>query len=718
MDQRIIGPSDNYGGVYRATITNDLRSIPVMSIVTTMSNLFDPTIGIYSNPRGIGDNWERPCSLEYFNDLRDTNGVQVNCGLRIHGEINRRPTNPKHSLRVLFKSIYGDGRFDYELFEDDPVASYNTLVLRCMFGDSWMASDRASFLREQFAHDTQRALGHPAVRAKLVHLYLNGLYWGLFNVVERSDDAFCADHIGGPREDWDILAGNIAIEVELKEGSMAAYDAMMALVPKTPTTPINDATYAQLEQYLDMKLYAEYMIFQLWAQNFDWPRKNWRLACRRNPADPGGPPAVKFRFWFWDNESTLPWYTQDRTSIGENMADRVGPVQIYTRVRGHRKFQRLFGDRVQALFFNGGAMTSLSNLYRWVEQMELIKGAVVAESARWGDARNPSNPPYTRDVDWYDEMAIETNLWFPLRNGYVLDDFRNADLIPDIDAPVFNQHGGAVTGGFELVISASQGTVYYTTDGSDPANADDSIGDTATAYGTPVALHDNVRIKARAKDGSTWSSLTEAIFKVRRPSLRVTELMYHPSPPPITSPYGAEEFEFIELMNTGTGAVDVSRLTLSAGVDFDVSNRHDMLAAGQCLVIARNLAAFGTRYPTGSYPLVGGYDSQLANGGETLAVDDPLYGEIQRFTYDDQWYPSTDGGGYSLELLDPFGPLDRWNMQAGWRPSALIFGSPGQAIPEPAAGVATLLCGLAWCLRRRRRRTSRLFGTDPAEVVY
>ena len=178
----------------------------------------------YANPGGVGDNWERPSSFEYFNDPRDTNGMQINCGLRIHGEANRGTGNRKHSLRLLFKTEYGDGKLKYPLFEGDPVERYNTIVLRCMYGDSWMSSSGGTYLRELWAHETQRALGHVGLHGSLVHLYLNGLYWGLYTAIERPDDAFAADHIAAPRENWDILAGLItAAEVELKEGSRLAY---------------------------------------------------------------------------------------------------------------------------------------------------------------------------------------------------------------------------------------------------------------------------------------------------------------------------------------------------------------------------------------------------------------------------------------------------------------------------------------------------------------
>ncbi|NLF39680.1 hypothetical protein GX586_09560 [bacterium] len=710
MDQRIVGPSDICGGVYRASITNDLRSIPSISIVTTISNLFDRYAGIYSNPNGIGDNWERPCSFEYINDPRDPDGMQINCGLRIHGEANRSINNRKHSFRFLFKSQYGDSKLRYPLFAGDPVEEYNTIVLRCMYGDSCVGNRDGTYLREQWAHDTQRAFGHPVgLHGRLVHLYVNGLYWGLYNAVERPDDAYMADHVAEPRENWDILQGLVtAAEVSLAEGSRAAYDAMMALVPKSPTTTISDVTYAQLEQYLDMPLYAEYMLLQLYSQNYDWPNKNWRVACQRNLADPAGPPVIKFRYNLWDQESTLGFYAQDRTTVGNDLTGnngRIGPAQIYKRIRGHRKFKRLFGDRAHKHMFNGGALTVESNMARWVALMVDTKGAVVGESARWGDHTFVS-APYTRDrftfnpsTNWYQAMGGRTNSWFPLRNAYFLNSLKNAGLYPTVDAPSFNQFGGPISGEFSLVMTAPAGTIYYTTDASDPAKEDDTVGATASAYSAPVPLAQNVRVKARTKSGSLWSALTEAVFIAGRPSLRVTELMYHPPAPPVGSPFLAEDFEFIELANIGTTTLPVRTFAFTKGIQYDLSNSLVQLAPQQCLVIAKNPAAFVTRYDTSSYAVVGGYAQSLDNSGEQIAFDDALYSTVQDFAYIDTWYPETDGGGYSLTIKNVSGPVDLWNTQEGWRGSFLQLGTPGYIeVPEPAC----LLFLLAAFAARRR----------------
>ncbi len=99
-----------------------------------------------------------------------------------------------------------------------------------------------------------------------------------------------------------------------------------------------------------------------------------------------------------------------------------------------------------------------------------ISRTIIPEAARWSgvavdyDSRNVFFTPDTfqTNVDWIVDVNAET------RTGVVIEQMRSAGLFPDIDAPVFNQHGGTVTPGFELEITAELGDIYYTTDGSDP----------------------------------------------------------------------------------------------------------------------------------------------------------------------------------------------------------------------------------------------------------
>ncbi|MFO1513183.1 MAG: chitobiase/beta-hexosaminidase C-terminal domain-containing protein [Verrucomicrobiota bacterium] len=121
------------------------------------------------------------------------------------------------------------------------------------------------------------------------------------------------------------------------------------------------------------------------------------------------------------------------------------------------------------------------------------------------------------------------------------------------NAPGFNKFGGRVPLGFSLEITNTGGTIYYTTNGSDPRTAfTGAVSASALTYGGPLTVNSTVTIRARAVTGGNWSALTEATFTVGSLGipLRLTEIMYNPP--------GGSLYEFIELLNTSSAAVDLS----------------------------------------------------------------------------------------------------------------------------------------------------------------
>ncbi|MEM7234800.1 MAG: FN3 associated domain-containing protein, partial [Planctomycetota bacterium] len=147
LDQRVVGQngSDAFGGLYAQTIKDDLKSIPTLSIVMDMDQLFGPG-GIYTNSTSRGVTWERPISLELIHP-NGQEGFQLNAGVRIQGNAFRRHNlTKKHSFRVLFKRIYGPTKLRYPLFGDRAVDEFDTLTLRANANDSWRFSTGSSAL--------------------------------------------------------------------------------------------------------------------------------------------------------------------------------------------------------------------------------------------------------------------------------------------------------------------------------------------------------------------------------------------------------------------------------------------------------------------------------------------------------------------------------------------------------------------------------------------
>ena len=289
---------------YKSTIKDDLKSIPTMSLVMSLTDLFNTSTGIYSNPTKSGVAWERPGSIELiFHDTSE--GIQINCGVRMYGDVGRSSQYKKHAFRVLFKSIYGSSKLRYPLFGQDAAQEFDTLILRSNFNDAymWDSSSSAQFIRDEYSRRLQLVLGTPSSHGLFVHLYINGLYWGLYNPVERPDSSFGAAYFGGDKEDWDAYNSGTATG----GGSMASWNSMLTAVRKGVST--NDA-YQKLQgnnsdgtpnsaytDWIDAENYITYLVANFFLGNTDWPHKNYYASINR--VNPDG-----FKF-FTDRKSVV-----------------------------------------------------------------------------------------------------------------------------------------------------------------------------------------------------------------------------------------------------------------------------------------------------------------------------------------------------------------------------------------------------------------------------
>ncbi|MCH8921975.1 MAG: lamin tail domain-containing protein, partial [Planctomycetes bacterium] len=156
--------------------------------------------------------------------------------------------------------------------------------------------------------------------------------------------------------------------------------------------------------------------------------------------------------------------------------------------------------------------------------------------------------------------------------------------------------------------------------------------------------------------------------------LRLSELMFHPAAD--DSGRDADDFEFIELLNTGPSALNLAGVQFTSGVQFTFDPLS--LPAGGRVVVVKNLDAFAERYDTANMIVVGPFTSgTLDNGGEKIKLVDAANEEIVEFRYDDDWHPITDGEGFSLTLVDESVRFDLLGDADVWRPSSFLHGTPG-----------------------------------------
>ncbi len=474
------------------SIRDALLDIPTVSIAMLLDDFItdNEENGIYSNATKSGRNWERPCSVEYI--LPDgSRGFQENCKIEVHGGASRYPQRmQKHSLRLTFTREYGPAKLEYPLFEGSEVDEFNQLVLRASFTDSWgLVSWGASryrpndsqYIRDVWMKESLRAMGQPSSRGKFIHLYVDGIYFGIFNLTERLSDEFFSSHLGGEPEDWEIN------EDFSRPGSR--WNSMMSIDPSTMTG------YTQIQNYLDVENFADYMLLHFYADAEDWPHHNGYAAVNAVSGD------GRYRFFVWDQEIVLDYHGRAASRIDSSG----GAGSLFQKMRRSEEFSLLFADRVYKHCFNDGALSVTASQDRYITITNWIDKAIVAESARWGDTQMstpygnsiqqpnpltdinhyhyppaPHGPDYyfTREDSWVVERDNIVNNYIPAihdtANSYaIMNVLRSKNLYPDIDVPVFlinmrNQHGGQVSTGDLFSIPATANKIYYTLDGTDP----------------------------------------------------------------------------------------------------------------------------------------------------------------------------------------------------------------------------------------------------------
>lgn len=699
MDSAITGPNAD-------KMVESLRSLPTISFVGDVSDFFGSQ-GIYTNSQSHGIEWERPISFEWINP-DGSSKFQVDCGVRLQGGAFRSyGLTDKKSFRLLFKNEYGLGRLRQDIIDrPGAVSDFDTLVLRAGANDGYAwgaAGTTVQYTRDEFGRRLGYEAGFPSAQGGFQHLYINGVYWGLYNLAQRPNEDFSESYYGGDAGDWDsINSGDVKNAGGAENGNdpdnsglrdwqqyvrdakdaetYADYMALQGLDPDGTRNP-------DFKVFLDENHYIDYMILNFWGGNWDWPNKNFWFG-RLNTEESTG-----FRHYMWDFENTMG-NNRSRSPLNMNAPRNTQWVgEPYAALRDLLWFQVAWADRTHRLFHNGGVLSPEKAIPFYQSVADEVEMAIYAETARWGD--DNSNSPHTIE-EWRGERDWMLGTYLTQRTDIVREQFEDKDLFPSKQPPVFSQHGGAVSSGFQLTMEPTS-KMFYTTDGSDPFTYNDSgdieISETAVEYADPITIDKTMTVKVRFYSKSifgsvTWTALNEATFSVGADKLRITEIMYHPTAPTEaerTAGYtSASVFEYLVITNTGDLPADLSGIRFTNGIDFDFNTAAEQtLAAGGSVILVRNQAAFEARYGAG-HAVIGEYGGKLDDGGERLTLTDAADQELVSVRYNDKapWPIEADGQGSSLKLSES--PVDDdYSNSVNWGASAAIGGDP-----QPSGGLA------------------------------
>ncbi|MDR3314852.1 MAG: CotH kinase family protein [Oscillospiraceae bacterium] len=321
--------------------------LPVVSIVTDAANFFDSTTGIFANYSQSGSDWERPVHFEMY-EADGTAAVALNMGVRLNGGTTR--SLAQKALRFYARKSYDEANasVDYELFaglttsyNDDLLTSFKRILLRSSGNDNSSTLFRDALMQSLVSDlqvDTQAS--RPCVA------FVNGEFWGVYNIRERYDDHYFAAHYAIDTEKVAVLALESNSTPEINEGDesdLALYNEMYSFFESNTLT--EEANYQKAQTYLDVDNLIDYYIANIYSANTDWPGNNnvfWRYKT-----DNGGYDGTAV----WYQDGRFRWVMKDMDWGFGLRADQTNNTLLYALNESSSSRGMGFSSDASTLFF-------------------------------------------------------------------------------------------------------------------------------------------------------------------------------------------------------------------------------------------------------------------------------------------------------------------------------------------------------------------------------
>jgi hypothetical protein len=622
-------------------LENSLRDLPVVSM---------------SSSNSVNGNSDVATSFEYF----DQNGelsIQENCGVKLYG--NASIGQDKKSHRFYFRESYGAKSIEGEFFKGfehglEPVTQFDQLELRTIAHDGFSASIRGTwtYIGPQFMENTMLEMGNVHSHGRYVHFFINGQYEGQYQLRERMNDDFMQEYLGGEKEDYEAIdgagSGNLA-------GNWTPGTAFNGSGNEWNSLVANSNNYSVWKNMVNEKSYFNHMFTWMWGNHEN------EMKAVGNTSAP-----TQFIFRINDGDGAFTIYDGhlgeviDRTdpnATGPHNA--AGHDDMFKNLynEGDPNFFLAFADEVHCACFDGGSFTPNVLEDRMDELVAEMELSIIAESARWGDSVDNENPN-----KWMTQVNQARLNMLPSRTAIVINQLKNSGLYPSLDAVEYSSAEGVLQGGTPLMLSNpnSNGSIYYTTDGSDPRNSNGLISNSATLYSSSLNLGSGTyQIKARVKNGSTWSAMCPKVYYVDQDysNLVINEIHYNPndsiyfnSATNSMDTVSGRNFEFVELKNTGANAIDIYGTQFTKGINIKIDESL-VIPAGGFAVFAEDEYWFEQKY---GFPPDGRYTGKLSNSGEKInfKTHNGYFIDTLRYGAGGLWTNVPDLGQFSLALID------------------------------------------------------------------
>jgi len=183
---------------------------------------------------------------------------QQNCGFERFGGSSFN--NPKRNFRLSFKfkSIYGASKLEYPIFGKEVNNNFDQIALRaghagCINREGTsLHTGESNDIADQVVRDLQINIQPDGVgvAGNFMHLYLNGVYWGVYNATER------------PVADWDVIKTKAVLA-----GNATAWNTLNNIADNQNLSI--SANYNLIQDYIDIEQFIDYVIVTNYAPHSD-----------------------------------------------------------------------------------------------------------------------------------------------------------------------------------------------------------------------------------------------------------------------------------------------------------------------------------------------------------------------------------------------------------------------------------------------------------------
>lgn len=254
----------------------DTHGLPVVSLCADSLDLFDYYRGIFvpgawlspnmplwtGNYFHKGKEWERRCNVEFYES--DNRGINQEAGLRTHGGASRR--FQQKGMKLYAREEYGKKRFKHPFFDDSPIEKVKRLSLKPFRCSNWLQTG----LNDVLCHHVARPLNIDVLGSRAVVVFLNGEYWGIYYLEEATDSHYLEDHYEIDPDSCNIIKNWQTLD----EGDLTPWQQLYDWVEVSDLSDENN--YAYLCSKIEMDNFIDYLVFELYSANVDWPANNVR----------------------------------------------------------------------------------------------------------------------------------------------------------------------------------------------------------------------------------------------------------------------------------------------------------------------------------------------------------------------------------------------------------------------------------------------------------